>query len=116
MILGMGRGAFAIAGIAACLFARPAGAAEPANIPWETYLPALPSSNAIQPHGIPNCRKATVRCIDVEIRRLRAQKQRIGCDHRRAFATPCLELTRHLRETLRTRPRFFNDSKYLYTE
>src|SRR3954453_21182675 len=116
MILGMGRGASAIAAIAACLFAMPAGASEPANIPWETYLPALPSANAIQPYGVPNCRRAHVRCIDVEIRRLRTAQSRFGCDHRGVFAITYLELTRQLRDTLRARPRFFNDSKYLYVE
>jgi hypothetical protein len=65
---------------------------------------------------VPNCRKATIRCIDVELRRLRAQQTRFGCDHRGVFATTYLELTGQLRDTLRVRPRFFNDSKYLYTE
>src|SRR3954447_1165593 len=113
----MGRGAYVVAVlVAAVLFAGPASASEPANVPWETYLPALPASSQIQPHGVPNCRKASIRCIDVEIRRLKAQQKRFGCDHRGVFATTYLELTRQLRDTLRARPRFFNDSKYLYTE
>jgi hypothetical protein len=112
----MGRGAFAIAAVAACAFVTPATASEPANVPWETYLPALPSSSAIQPHGVPNCRRASVRCIDVELRRLRAAQKRFGCDHRGVFATTYLELTGQLRDTLRARPRFFNDSKSLYIE
>jgi hypothetical protein len=113
----MGRGALAIAVlVAAGSLAASASAAEPANVPWETYLPALPGSNAIQPHGVPNCRRPSIRCIDVEIRRLRVQQKRWGCDHRGVFATTYLELTRQLRDTLRRRPRFFNDSKYLYIE
>ena len=113
----MGRGAFAVGVLAAALaFALPASASEPANVPWETYLPALPASNSIQPRGVPNCRKAAIRCIDIEIRRLRAQQTGFGCDHRGVFATTYLELTRQLLDTLRTRPRFFNDSKYLYVE
>src|SRR4051794_444887 len=112
----MGRGAFAVAAAAAFAIALPASASEPANIPWETYLPALPASSHIQPHGVPNCRKASIRCIDVELRRLRAQQKRFGCDHRGVFATTYLELTRQLRDTLRQRRRFFNDSKYPYTE
>jgi hypothetical protein len=113
----MGRGAFAVAAVVGFAFAvPPASASEPANVPWETYLPALPASNAIQPHGVANCRKPTIRCIDVEIRRVHAQQKRFGCDHRGVFATTYLELTRQLRDTLRTRPRFFNDSKYLYIE
>src|SRR5215212_11803743 len=112
----MGRGAFVIAVVAACAFALPASASEPANVPWETYLPALPASNEIQPHGVPYCRKATIRCIDIEIRRLSGAQNLFGCDHRGVFSTTYLELTRQLRDTLRTRPRFFNDSKYLYVE
>src|SRR4051794_14527374 len=112
----MGRGAFAVAFATALASALPASASEPANVPWETYLPALPASNQIQPRGVPNCRRSSIRCIDVEIRRLRAQQTRFGCDHRGVFATTYLELTRQLRHTLRSRRRFFNDSKYLYTE
>src|SRR4051812_11849493 len=113
----MGRGAFvAAAAAAAFAFALPASAEEPANVPWETYLPALSSRTQIQPQGVPNCRRATVSCIDVEIRRLRFQQRRLGCDHRGVFATTYLELTRRLRATLRARPRFFNDAKYLYLE
>jgi hypothetical protein len=116
-MFGMGRGAFAVAAVAAAFaITLPAAAEEPANVPWETYLPAMPSANAIQPRGVPNCRKATVRCIDVEIRRLRAEQRRFGCDHRGVFATTYLELTHGLRDTLRQRPRFFADSKYLYIE
>jgi hypothetical protein len=113
----MGRGAFGLAAfVAAVALASPATASEPANVPWETYLPALPSTSQIQPHGVPNCRKASIRCIDVEVRRLRFQQKRWGCDHRGVFATTYLELTRQLRDMLRRRPRFFNDSKYLYVE
>ena len=76
----------------------------------------MPSTLAVQPHGIPNCRKATVRCIDTEIRRLKAAQGWFGCDHRGVFATTYLELTGQLRDTLRACPHFFNDARYLYTE
>jgi hypothetical protein len=89
---------------------------DPANLPWETLLPALPSSSATQPHSVPYCRKATVRCIDTEIKRLRRRQQHLGCDHRAVFATTYLQLTIQLRKTLRARPHFFNDQRYLYTE
>jgi hypothetical protein len=113
----MGRGAFGVAVfVAAVALASPATAEEPANVPWETYLPAMAGGGQVQPRGVPNCRKATIKCVDVEIRRLRAEQQRYGCDHRGVFATTYLELTRQLRESLQQRPRFFNDSKYLYIE
>src|SRR3954449_1398910 len=100
--------------IAAC--AETANASEPANVPWETYLPAMPSGNAVQPGKVPYCRKSSIKCIDTEIKRLAKAQKGYGCDHRGVFATTYLELTRALRETLRQRPRFFNDAKYLYTE
>jgi hypothetical protein len=113
----MGRRAFGIAALTALVLAVPTRASEhPANIPWETYLPAMPSSNAVQPQGVPYCRRATMRCIDVEVSRLRGAQSRFGCDHRGVFATTYLELTRELRDTLRRRPRFFNDARYLYVE
>jgi hypothetical protein len=76
----------------------------------------MPSGSSVQPFPVPYCVRASVKCIDVEIRRLRSLQGRFGCDHRGVFATTYLELTRELRETLRKRQRFFNDPKYLYRE
>ena len=76
----------------------------------------MPSSNAVQPGSVPYCRKSSIKCIDTEVKRLAGAQHKFGCDHRGVFATTYLELTRQLRDTLRVRPRFFNDSKYLYTE
>jgi hypothetical protein len=89
---------------------------DPANIPWESYLPALPSPNRPQPHAVPYCRASSVRCIDTEVRRLLAAQRRFGCDHRGVFATTYLTLTRVLRTTVRQDPRFFRYPRYLYTE
>src|SRR3954467_14962701 len=113
----MGRGAF-LAAVCACAAFVPAATASqhPANVNWPTYLPAMPSSNAVQPHSVPYCHKPRIRCIDTEIKRLRGAQKNYGCDHRGVFATTYLELTRELRDTLRKRPHFFNDSRYLYTE
>jgi hypothetical protein len=114
----MGRGVL-VAAVCACATlaaAATATAAEPANVNWPTFLPAMPSSNAVQPGRVPNCRKPTMRCIDTEVRRMRAAQRSFGCDHRGVFATTYLELTLQLRDTLRRRPHFFNDARYLYTE
>jgi hypothetical protein len=86
------------------------------GIHWESYLPDMPPANGPQPHAVPGCRTPTVRCIDTEIRNLRARQKQFGCDHRGVFATTYLELTRQLRDTLRTRPDLFVDKRYLYTE
>jgi hypothetical protein len=92
------------------------GSDHPANVHWEQFLPAMSSPTDVQPHSVPNCRRARMRCIDVEIRRLRALQRRWGCDHRAVFATTYLELTRELRRVLRKRPNFLRYPKYLYVE
>ena len=110
------RGLVAAACALAALASSAAQAAEPADVNWPTFLPAMPSSNQVQPGSVPNCRRASIRCIDTEIRRMRRAQRAFGCDHRGVFATTYLELTLQLRDTLRSRPHFFNDAKYLYTE
>jgi Family of unknown function (DUF5995) len=92
------------------------GSDHPANVHWERFLPAMPSPTEIQPRSVPHCRRARMRCIDVEIRRLRALQARWGCDHRGVFATTYLELTKELRRVLRARPDFLRYPKYLYVE
>ena len=97
--------------------ANAAGSAHPANVNWPSYLPAMPSPSEIQPGSVPYCRKASVRCIDVEIRRMRRLQRQLGCDHRAVFATTYLELTRQLRQDLsRGLKKQLIDPKYLYTE
>jgi uncharacterized protein DUF5995 len=103
------------AGMAACASAANASS-DPANVQWEAYLPALPGPTRPQPHPVPYCRHARVRCIDTEIRRLRRAQARFSCDHRGVFATTYLELTRTLRAVLRRQPRFFRYQRYLYVE
>lgn len=76
----------------------------------------MPSSSTVQPYPVPFCVRASVKCIDVEISRLRSLQRRFGCDHRGVFSTTYLELTRELRQTLAKRPHFFTDPKYLYRE
>ena len=92
------------------------GSEHPANVHWEQFLPALSSPTEIQPRSVPYCRKPTIRCIDVEVTRLRARQQKWGCDHRAVFATTYLELTKTLRRVLRERPDFLRYPKYLYVE
>jgi len=92
------------------------GSDHPANVHWERFLPALPSPTEIQPRSVPHCRRATMRCIDVEVRRLRRAQRRWGCDHRAVFATTYLELTKTLRRVLREQPGFLRYPKYLYVE
>ena len=95
----------------------PAGASShPANVQWESYLPALPSPNKPQPHSVPFCKHSSKKCIDTEVRRLRKAQKGFRCDHRGVFSTTYLELTKRLRSTLRAQPHYFRYSRYLYTE
>lgn len=105
----------AIVALPAPAWAGPGGSPDP-GIHWESYLPDFPPADGPQPHAVPGCRRSTVRCIDTEVRNLRGWQRRFGCDHRGVFATTYLELTRQLRDTLRTRPDMFADKHYLYTE
>ena len=107
--------AFAVAfgGIAAAA----GGAQHPANVNWPSYLPALPSSAATQPASVPHCRKATIKCVDVQMKRMRRLQKELGCDHRAVFATTYLELTRQYRRDLAAgMTKRLQDAKYLYRE
>ena len=105
-----------IAVLAAGAGASARGSDHPANVHWERFLPALPSPSEIQPRAVPRCRRATIRCIDVEVKRLRRLQRRWGCDHRAVFATTYLELTKTLRGVLRERPHLLSYPRYLYVE
>ena len=86
------------------------------NFPWPDLLPAFPTAANPQPGPVPGCEEPSLRCIDLEITRMRDLRRRLGCDHRAVFATTYLVLTRTLRATLRASPSFFADPRYLYTE
>jgi hypothetical protein len=93
------------------------GSAHPANVHWESFLPALESPSNIQPGKVPNCRKATSRCVDVQIKRMKRLQRELGCDHRAVFATTYLELTRQYRDDLSAgMKKQLMDLKYLYRE
>ncbi|MEA2125607.1 MAG: hypothetical protein QOI80_2389 [Solirubrobacteraceae bacterium] len=97
-------------------FAAPAGAAEPVNVPWSSYLPALASPNGTTGGPQPGCRNATMRCISRVIRKLRARQDQFGCDHRAVFATTYLTLTKVMRRTMRADRHFFRDRRALIYE
>src|SRR4051794_35197277 len=48
---GMGRRVVATVLMAAFAAVPAHGSSDPANVPWETYLPAMPSGTAVQPHA-----------------------------------------------------------------
>jgi hypothetical protein len=91
--------------------------AHPANVHWESLLPAMESTSAIQPGKVPHCRKATYRCVDAQIKRMKRLQGELGCDHRAVFATTYLTLTRQYRADLSAgMKKQLMDVKYLYRE
>lgn len=108
---------FACAALAACATA-PAALADhhDENLPWPQLLPALPVSTAVQPHAVPNCRRATVACMDGLLRRLRVQWHRLdaACDHRALFSLAYVRITQGLRDDLALpHPRLFRYRRWL---
>jgi hypothetical protein len=92
--------------------------AETINVPWSELLPPLPTAKNPQPRPVSNCRVAKPKCVRVTIKRLRRLRDRLGCDHRAVFATTYLELTKQIRDDMRSGlvKRHMIDPHYLYTE
>jgi hypothetical protein len=101
---------------AAAILAPAGGADSPLDFNWPEILPAQPGPERPQPGPQRGCRRPTIRCVQVEVRRLRALRARLRCDHRAVFATTYLELTRELLTTVRRHPRFFRWPRYFFYE
>lgn len=103
------RACLAALGVALALALVPAGAqADPftrENLPWPQALPPMPVSSAVQGHGVPHCRRASVRCMDGLLKRLRRQWRRLDarCDHRALFSLAYIRITKGLRDDLARR-------------
>jgi hypothetical protein len=102
--------------VAALAGAPAAQASQDPNPPWPQLLPPFPVSAHNQPKPVPGCRKATVRCVDVMIKRMKRAQDRFGCDHRAVFATTYLTLTKAIRRTMMSDRRFFHDRRYLFRQ
>jgi hypothetical protein len=85
-------------------------------VPWVELLPPAPSSTAVQPGPRPHCEEATLACVDGVIERLKAFRDRFGCDHRAVFADTYMLLTEQIRNTIADEPGFFDDNAYLIYE
>src|SRR5215217_1571387 len=86
------------------------------NAPWPNLLPPAPSPANVQPGPVPGCRKARLSCVDRVIRKLKARRDRLGCDHRAVFADTYLLLTKEMKRTIKRNPRFFSDNRWLIYE
>jgi hypothetical protein len=94
-----------------------AKSSHPASVNWPAFLPAMSSTSAVQPGKVPFCRKATYRCVDEQIKRMKRAQRDFRCDHRGVFATTYLELTRQYRSDLSAgMKKQLMDLKYLYRE
>ncbi len=100
----------------ALLAAAPAAHAQtsgPPDLPWPQLLPPGQSPTDVQPGPVPGCRKARLSCVDRVIRRMTRLRNRLGCDHRAVFANTYLLLTKEIRTTIKRRPRFYDDRRWL---
>ena len=113
---GAARAAAAFAALILVLAVPAAAGARGIGVHWESYLPDMPPIGGPQGHAVPGCRRATLACIDGEVRHLARIQQRYGCDHRGVFATTYLELTRALRATAAEKRLHFMDRRYLFFE
>lgn len=106
----------ASATVALCAAAGSAAAAPAPGASWTQYLPALPSPPKTHPNRVAHCKRARLKCVRVQIRRMRALQARLGCDHRGVFATTYLELTRELRDALRRDPKLLRFPRFFFRE
>jgi hypothetical protein len=91
----------------------------PAAVPgvsYTQYLPALPSPSQNHPNRIAHCPVAKLKCVRVEVQRMTALQERLGCDHRAVFTTTYLELTKTARDALIDDPGQAQWPRYFFRE
>ena len=104
-----------IALVSGLIAAAPASAQYP-GVPWSDLLPPVASPDRPQPKPVAHCREPSIGCISTQARRLRAARERLGCDHRAVFATTYMVLTRHAKKWLVENPGEVSDHRYLFIE
>ncbi len=85
-------------------------------MPWTQYLPALPSPSQTHPNRVAHCKRAKLKCVRMQIGRMRALQERLGCDHKAVFATTYLVLTRALRDAMLADPHMLRWPKWFFRE
>jgi hypothetical protein len=116
--MGRGRGVLAV-GVACAALGAGVAAQVPAQvpgIPWTELLPALPSPPQSHPNRVAHCKRATIRCVEFQIGRMQALRDRLGCDFKAVFATTYLELTKVLRDAVAQDPGFFRFPRFFFRE
>lgn len=115
----VGRGFVAVvltAALGASVALAPAAPAEVPGIPWTDFLPALPSPAQTQPNKVAHCTEAKLKCVRFQIARMRALRERLGCDFKAVFATTYLELTKVVRDQVIDDPQALKWPKYFFRE
>ena len=84
--------------------------------PWPELLPPAPTSGGGQPGPVPGCDPVSITCLERVVRRIRALRDRLGCDHRAVFATTYLIVTETVLDALRRDPDFFDDRTWLIVQ
>jgi hypothetical protein len=110
-----GRAAIAAAALAGVLAAPAQADHGDSNLDWPAALPPMEVSASVQPKPVRNCRKATLRCVDDLLRRLRAQWRPLdaACDHRALWPFAYIQITKLIRADLaRAVPRWFPHRKW----
>ena len=118
--MGRTRGIASLASLAvlasAVALAPSAPAAPVPGIPWTELLPALPSPPQSAPNRVAHCKKPSIACVDFQIARMEALRDRLGCDFKAVFATTYFELTKVLRSSVAADPEFFRWPKFFFRE
>lgn len=95
----------------------PTGSAQaPPGVAWNEFLPALPSPSQTKPNRVAHCKRAKLRCVRFQIRRMKTLQARLGCDHKAVFTTTYLELTKTLRNMLVADPGLLRWPRFFFRE
>jgi hypothetical protein len=113
---GLAAAALAVAALASSTATPAASASQDPNPPWPQLLPPRPLTDSTQPGPVPRCHKATMRCFEDTIAKMRKLRAQLRCDHRAVFATTYLLLTQQMRKTIRRQPHYFRDRRWLIYE
>jgi hypothetical protein len=87
------------------------------NLPWTELLPPLASPNEpADPIAVKHCKRPRLKCVRVEIRRMKRLQKRLGCDHRAVFATTYLKLTQQAKKELKANATFLRQPRFFFRE
>ena len=114
--MGWGRGIVVLAVVATLVAGAAAWAGPAPSVSWTQFLPALPSPSQTEPNRVAHCKRAKLKCVRVQIERMRALQERLGCDHKAVFATTYLVLTEALRDAMLADPGMLRWPKWFFRE